>query len=75
MPTTYDQFRVVLRKLGFEQIRSRKHEIWIKKLDDGTIRRVRVSHQHGRDIPTWLFHKMLKQAGIDRETFQRILAQ
>lgn len=56
----YNQFREVLKKLNFERIRSEKHETWRKVLPNGTILRVRISHKHGRDIPNWLFHEMLK---------------
>ncbi len=70
--STYDEFRRVLQKLGFEKVRSRKHETWQKRLPDGTILRVTVKHQRGKEIPPWLFSLMLKQAGIDRETFERL---
>ena len=70
---TYDQFRTVLKKLDFEKIRSRKHETWRKVLPNGAILRVRISHKHGKDIPQWLFHEMLRQAGIDKDEFIRIL--
>ncbi len=70
---TYDQFRFVLKKLDFEKVRSKKHETWRKILPNGTILRVRISHKHGRAIPQWLFHEMLRQAGIDKERFIEIL--
>ncbi len=67
MTVSYNDFRKVLRRLGFEMKRSRKHETWEKRLVDGRSRRVYISHQHGKDIPTGLFRKMLKQAGIESE--------
>lgn len=70
---TYDHFRSVLKKLDFEKVRSKKHETWRKILPNGTILRVRISHKQGRDIPQWLFHEMLRQAGIDKDTFIKIL--
>ncbi|HHT9125494.1 MAG TPA: type II toxin-antitoxin system HicA family toxin [Candidatus Brocadiia bacterium] len=70
---TYDQFRTVLKWLNFEKVRSRKHETWRKILPNGTILRVRISHKHGKDIPQWLFHEMLRQAGIDKDEFIRML--
>lgn len=70
---TYDQFRAVLKSLNFEKVRSRKHETWRKMLPNGTILRVRISHKHGKDIPQWLFHEMLRQAGIDKDEFIKIL--
>lgn len=72
---TYDQFRDVLKKLHFEKLRSHKHETWRKVLPDGAILRVRISHKHGKDIPSWLFYEMLRQAGIDQAKFKRILEQ
>ncbi len=72
-PYSYDEFRRVLRRLGFEKIRSGKHEIWRKVLPDGTILRVALSHKHGRDIPKWLFYELLRQAGIDEATFRKLL--
>ncbi len=70
---TYDEFRLVLKRAGFENLRSGKHETWRKVLPNGTILRTRISHQHARDIPKWLFHEMLRQAGMDLEEFTRIL--
>jgi len=70
---TYDQFRIVLKKLNFEKVRSENHETWRKILPNSVILRVRISHKHGKDIPQWLFHEMLRQAGIDKDEFIRIL--
>lgn len=70
---TYDQFRIVLKRMNFEKVRSKKHETWRKILPNGTILRVRISHKHGRDIPQWLFHEMLRQTDIDKDTFTKIL--
>jgi len=70
---SYDQFRTALRGLGFEEIRSRKHETWRKILPNGVILRVRISHKHGRDIPRWLFHEMLRQAGLNEEEFKKLI--
>lgn len=70
--SSYHEFRGVLKKLGFTKPRSGKHETWQRNLPDGTVLRVTVNHQRGQDIPQWLFSLMLKQAGIDRETFERL---
>ena len=70
---TYDQFRIVLKKLNFEKIRSKKHETWRKILLNGSILRVRISHKHKKDIPNWLFNEMLRQAGIDKAKFKELL--
>ena len=47
---TYDQFREVLKKLNFENIRSEKHETWRKILPNGVILRVRISHRQGIEV-------------------------
>ena len=73
MPFTYNDFRAVLHKSGFLLVRSKKHETWQMALPDGSILQVRVSHKYGRDIPTALFHRMLRQASVTREEFVRIL--
>jgi len=70
---TYDNIRYVLRKLGFEIIRSKKHETWQKVLENGGILQVRVSHKGKRDIPRGTFYEMLRQAGIDEKAFRTIL--
>jgi len=70
---TYDQFRRVLQKVGFTLLRSRKHETWVRILPDGTIKRIRISHQHGKDIPKSVFAEMLRQAGLTREEFDKLL--
>lgn len=70
---TFNQFRKVLSQLRFERIRSRKHETWRKVLENGVILKVRISHQHRRDIPRWLFYEMLRQAGIDEAEFRRLM--
>ena len=69
---SYDDMRYVLRKLGFEIVRSRKHETWERVLENGAILQVRISHKGKRDIPRGVFHEMLRQAGIDEKTFRKI---
>lgn len=74
MPSyTYGEFRQVLQRIGFELLRSRKHETWRKILPDGSLLVVRVSHQHGRDIDRNLFFRMLRQAALTEAEFVRIL--
>ena len=70
---TYDDFRRVLRKIGFALIRSRKHETWEKILGNGVILQVRLSHKGKRDISKSIFKEMLRQAGLDEEQFRKIL--
>jgi hypothetical protein len=70
---TYDEFRAVLTRAGFEKLRSEKHETWRKILPNGVILRIRISHRHKRDIPKWLFHEMLRQAGLGLNEFTALL--
>lgn len=70
---TYDQMRYVLKKLMFQKIRDKKHETWEKILENGVILQVRLSHKRKRDIPKGIFYEMLKQAGIDEESFKEYL--
>jgi len=72
MPT-YRDFRKVLRKINFVLVRSTKHETWEKICEDGTILRTRISHQHGKNIPKPLFHRMLKQCGLTEAEFRKLL--
>jgi len=72
---TYNDMRYVLRKLGFELIRSRKHETWERILQNGAILQVRISHKGKREIPRGTFHEMLRQAGIDENTFRKVLGE
>ena len=70
---TYREFRVVIQRAGFRLVRSKKHETWEKTLPTGEILHVRLSHQMARDIPTPLFHQMLKQARLTRAEFLVLL--
>lgn len=70
---SYDEMRYVLGRLGFELIRSRKHETWEKIAENKAVLQVRLSHKGKRDIPKGTFHEMLRQAGIDEDTFRKIL--
>ncbi|MDI6791699.1 MAG: type II toxin-antitoxin system HicA family toxin [bacterium] len=67
---TYGDFRKVLQKLNFALVRSTKHETWERICEDGTILRTRVSHQHGKDVPKPLFHRMLKQCKLTETRFR-----
>jgi transposase-like protein len=72
MPT-YDEFGTALKRFDFKLVRSEKHETWQKIRSDGIILQVRLSHQHGKDIPKALFHKMLKQSLLTEEDFKKLL--
>ena len=72
---TYNDMRYVLRKLGFELIRSRKHETWERILEKGIVLQVRISHKGKRDLPRGTFHEMLRQAGIDENEFKKALGK
>ncbi len=72
MPT-YNDFRMVLKRINFKLVRSKKHETWQKILPDGAILQIRLSHQHGKDIPKALVYKLLKQAQLTEEDFRKLL--
>ena len=38
-------------------------------MENGAVLQVRISHKVKRDIPRGTFYEMLRQAGIDEETF------
>lgn len=74
MPTyTYRQVRSVLRRLGFELTRRRKHETGERVLEDGTVLQVRLSHKGGRDVPPGTFCEILRQMGISQTTFEHLV--
>lgn len=66
---------MVLQRAGFRLVRSKKHETWEKTLAAGEILQVRLSHQMGRDIPTQLFHAMLRQGRLTQAEFFALLRQ
>lgn len=52
-----------------------KHETWETTLATNEILQVRLSHQLSRDIPTPLFHAMLRQARLTQAEFFELLRQ
>lgn len=72
---TYDEVRKVLHNIGFKLIRSKKHETWEKILTNRTILQVRLSHQGSRTIPKGTFSAILRQMGITKETFEKLLKE
>ncbi|MCX5862577.1 MAG: type II toxin-antitoxin system HicA family toxin [Deltaproteobacteria bacterium] len=75
MPYTYREFHQVLQQVGFKLVRSGKHETWIKEEDGFQVAMVRVSHQHGKDIPRPLFREMLRQAKLTEAGFVKLLVR
>ncbi len=72
---SFDDVRQVSRLIGFLKIRSHKHDTWRKTLADGTILLVRLSHKHGQTVPRWLFHEILRQAGLSEANFRQLLGR
>jgi len=72
---SFDDFRKVLKRSGFSLLRRKKHETWQKVLSDGSILQVRISFKFHQDIYPALFAKMLKQAGLSKEEFERFLKE
>ncbi len=70
---SYNQLRKALRKSGFTEVRSRKHETWEKVLESGEILQVRLSHKGHRDIPKGTFYEILRQMGITEFELKELL--
>lgn len=65
--------RAALRILGFENGGPEKRETRERITETGDVLQVRLSHKGNRDSPPGTHADMLRQAGIDRETFQQTL--
>jgi GrpB-like predicted nucleotidyltransferase (UPF0157 family) len=67
-------FRTVLDRNGFSRERKAKHEIWIRRDDDGQVtHRVPVSHGNDQIRTERLFADMLRQSGKTRQHFNDVL--
>lgn len=74
MPPRFNEFRTVLDRNGFTLARSRDHEIWIRRDDQGRVaQRVPVSHGNAEIRTRGLFSRMLRQAGKTEEHFYEVL--
>lgn len=74
MPPRLNEFRTVLQRNGFAVARSRDHEIWVQRDDEGRVaRRVPVSHGNAEIRTRGLFNRMLRQSGKSEEHFYDVL--
>ena len=60
---TYDDFRVALKRAGFEKLRSEKHETWRKFLPNGSILRVASATSTNGTFPSGCFTKCFDKRG------------
>ena len=64
-----EEFRRVAAKLGFSKVRQRgSHERW----EHADQRAVTIPMHGGREIGPPLYYQLLKQMGIDEQTFARL---
>ena len=74
MPPRFNEFRTVLQRNGFELARSRDHEIWVRRDDNGRVdKKVPVSHGNAEIRTRGLFSRMLRQADKTEEHFYEVL--
>jgi len=69
----YGDVRRLLRRLGFEHVRTGKHEVWRRRDDDGQMLRVLLSKQRGKAVPKGLLHQIARQAGVTAKVFFSLL--
>jgi hypothetical protein len=71
-----NEFRTVLERNGFELARSRDHEIWVQRDEEGRVaRKVPVSHGNAEIRTRGLFSRMLRQAGKTEDHFNEVLGR
>jgi predicted RNA binding protein YcfA (HicA-like mRNA interferase family) len=74
VPPRLKDVRTVLKRNGFDLARSRSHELWVQRDDEGRVaRRVPVSHGNAEIRTQGLFRQILSQAGKTEERFYEVL--
>jgi predicted RNA binding protein YcfA (HicA-like mRNA interferase family) len=74
VPPRLNEVRTVLTRNGFDLARSRNHEIWVQRDDQGQVaRRVPVSHGNAEIRTRGLFRQILRQAGKTEKRFYEVL--
>jgi hypothetical protein len=67
-PISRRDFVRAMRRAGFDgPFRGNRHDI----LERGPVS-VRIPNEHGADISTNLLHRLLRQAGISRDEWERL---
>jgi hypothetical protein len=76
MPPTWDDYRLVIARNGFKKERSKKHETWILRDDEGRIlRSTRASHGSGEIRDKGFLAILLRQCGKTRKHFYEVLGE
>lgn len=74
MPPRWNDYRKVIVRNGFELVRSRKHETWIKYDTAGAvIRQTRASHGNAEIADHGFFKELLRQCGKTEVEFHEVL--
>jgi predicted RNA binding protein YcfA (HicA-like mRNA interferase family) len=73
LPPRLGEVRKVLRANGFDCVRKRKHEIWLRRDEAGTVvARTVLSHGNAEVRTASLFAAILRQAKKTKEEFDRL---
>lgn len=74
MPPSWNDYRKVIGRNGFELVRSKKHETWIRYDAEGRIeRQTRCSHGNAEIADRRFFRALLKQCGKTEQHFYEVL--
>lgn len=72
MGYSFNQLREILHKLGYKRRQGAKHEVWVKA-EANKIRRVVLSRKGSEEIGPHLMSRILRQMGMTREEFERVV--
>jgi hypothetical protein len=74
MPPRWNEYRKVIARNGFELVRSKKHETWVRRDEEGRVAgQTRASHGNAEIADSGLFRELLRQCGKTEEHFFAIL--
>ncbi len=74
MPPRWNEYRRVIGRNGFELVRSKKHETWIKYDEAGcVVGQTRASHGNAEIADHGLFKELLRQCGKTEAHFYEVL--
>lgn len=68
-PVGYGEFARKLMRAGYVPVRKSKHIVYFHLVKEIT---VPVPYKHGRDIPTGLLNKLLKELKLSKEEFNNL---
>jgi hypothetical protein len=74
VPPRLNEVRTVFGRNGFEVVRRGKHELWVRKSNEGVVQnRVPVSYGNAEIRTQRLFRDILRQAGKTEARFYELL--